>query len=224
MKIKKVIIDRVRNLLSKNDKDLSIPNNNSNKIETELLSDRPNFKLYAAEQHMNNLKDIEKRYGTIMGKGRIYAEMEIDCFFAQIMGAKDSLLVQINEKLKLGLPIDMVELGLINNKLNSINKGNLLEGLNKITQKDSWLWLLNELRNHSMHRKMLNKQVKVGLYENVNTNTSSSSKPEVYFLVNPRDEKKAPMDKPVILYLQESLQNMKDMIGNMRNKDTLLKQ
>lgn len=111
-------------------------------------------------------------------------------FFAQIIGAKDALLIQINDKLNLGLPIDEVKLDQINNKLNLINKGNLLDEVNKIKEKDSWLRSLNELRNHSMHRKMLNKQVEVGLYENVNTNTSSSSKPEVYFLVNPRDEKK----------------------------------
>ncbi len=70
---------------------------------------------------------------------------------------------------------------------------------------------------------MLNKQVSVQLFDDVNTNTSSSSKPEVYFLVNSRDERKAPMNKPIISYLEESLQNMKDMIDNIRTKDPLLK-
>lgn len=74
--------------------------------ENELLSDRVNFKLFAAEQHLNKLRKIEKNYGGIMGNRRVYAEIEIDCFFAQIIGTKDSLLVQINEKLGLGLPIE----------------------------------------------------------------------------------------------------------------------
>jgi hypothetical protein len=79
------------------------------------------------------------------------------------------------------LPIDEVKLDRINNKLNLIDKGNLLDEVKMINEKDSWLWLLNELRNHSMHRKMLNKQAKVRLYDNVSTNTSSSTNPEIFF-------------------------------------------
>jgi hypothetical protein len=52
---------------------------------------------------------------------------------------------------------------------------------------------------------------------------SVSTKPEVYFLVNPRDEKKSLMKKQVIPYLEESLQNMKDLIDNIKSKDPLLK-
>jgi len=73
-----------------------------------------------------------------------------------------------------------------------------------VSNKESWFWLLNELRNHSIHRNVLNKQISVHLVENVNTNTSTSSKPGVYFLVNPRDEEKLPMKKQVIPYLEES--------------------
>ena len=36
--------------------------------------------------------------------------MEVDSFFAQIIGAKDSLLVQINEKLGLAIPLKNVSL------------------------------------------------------------------------------------------------------------------
>ena len=95
----------------------------SYKFEIELLSDRVNFKLFAAEQHLSRLRDIEKNYGGIMGRRRVYAEMEIDCFFAQIIGAKDSLLVQINEKLGLGLSIQNAKVENINPKLKSLNKG-----------------------------------------------------------------------------------------------------
>jgi len=56
----------------------------------------------------------------------------------------------------------------------------------------------------AIHRNVLNKQISVHLVEDVNTNTSTSSKPGVYFLVNPRDEKKLPMKKQVIPYLEES--------------------
>lgn len=194
-------------------------------LEIELLSNRVNFKLFAAEQHLNRLKDIENNYGGIMGNRRIYAEMEIDCFIAQIIGAKDSLLVQINQKLGLGLPIEEAKIQNLNPKLKSINKGFLLTELNTLcSEKDSWLWLLNELRNHSLHRRMINKRASVQIDENINSNTSVSARPEVYFLINPRDIIKVPMNKRAITYLEESLQQMRDLIEAIRNKELLLKQ
>jgi hypothetical protein len=66
-----------------------------------LLENRVDFKLYAAEQHLNELKNIRLKHGTIMGTPeiRIKTEMEIDCFLASVMGALDSLFVQINRDL-----------------------------------------------------------------------------------------------------------------------------
>ncbi|MGB7954786.1 MAG: hypothetical protein WCF23_12475 [Candidatus Nitrosopolaris sp.] len=61
--------------------------------------------------------------------------------------------------------------------------------------------------------------------QNINSdNSSSSSKPEVYLLVNPRDMNKRPMNNPVVPYLEESLQQMRDLIEAIRNKDPRLKQ
>ena len=98
--------------------------------------------------------------------------MEIDCFLANIIGAKDSLLVQINQKLGLGLPIEEAKISNLNPKLKAINKGFLLTELNTLcSQTDSWLWLLNELRNHSLHRAMINKRASVQVHENINSNT-----------------------------------------------------
>jgi hypothetical protein len=160
----------------------------------------------------------------IITKNRICAEMEIDCFFAQIIGAKDSLLVKINEKFGFNMPINEVNLDTVYCKLKFIGRGDLLADLKRMVRdKESWFWLLNELRNHSIHRNVLNKHISVHLIEDVNTNTSTSSKPAVYFLVNPKDKKKSPMNKQVIPYLEESLHNMKDMIDNIRSKDPLLK-
>jgi hypothetical protein len=45
-----------------------------------LLDDRVEFKLYAAEQHLNRLKEIENVYGDIAKyNARIEVEMEVDC-------------------------------------------------------------------------------------------------------------------------------------------------
>lgn len=48
--------------------------------------------------------------------------MQIDCFFAHIIRAKDSLLVQINQKLGLGLPIEEAKIQNLNPKLKSKNR------------------------------------------------------------------------------------------------------
>ena len=94
--------------------------------------------------------------------------MEIDCFFAQIIGAKDSLPVQINEKLGLAIPHKKVDLDSVYDK-KPIKKEHLLADLKTMAcQKGSWFWLLNELRNRSMHRAMLNKLVKIDIHEDLN--------------------------------------------------------
>ena len=199
-----------------------VNNLNDQQIQ-ELLNDRVKFKLYAAETHLNNLKNIKQTFGNIMGKGKISAEIEIDNFFAQIIGAKDSLLIQISEKLNLKIPISKVNSSSVNAELKSISKQNLLSELNKLaSDPTSWFWKLNELRNHSIHRKMLNKHIKVGLYDNINTGENSNSSPEEYFLADPTDPNPTPMDKQIIEYLEESLENMQNLIESIRSKDPLL--
>ena len=146
-----------------------------------------------------------------MGKNRLPAEIEIDGFLAEIIGSKDALLILINEKFQVGCsirnPILLDEMTAKNTKAEKV----LYDLSNLVKAKTSWFWLLNELRNHSMHRKMLNKRaaVKVG--------TDNSKE---YFL-NPSDDKA--MDIEIIPYLEQSLQNMTNLIENTRNKDPLLK-
>jgi hypothetical protein len=114
----------------------------------KLLEDRIKFKLRAAKQHLNELKNIKQKHGSIMGPAeiRVKTEMEIDCFLAHVIGAKDSLLVQINYELGLGIPIEDVKLETVNAGLKTIHKEYLLEHLNNLVSKNtSWLWLLNEI-------------------------------------------------------------------------------
>jgi hypothetical protein len=88
--------------------------------ETDLPSDRVRFKLFAAEQHLNRLKEIEKKH---------HGKKTILC---------------------------------------SINKGDLLTELNKVSQKGEWLWLLNELR-----REMIRKRAVVNIDENINSDNNT---------------------------------------------------
>jgi hypothetical protein len=51
--------------------------------------------------------------------------VEIDCFLAQILGARDSFLFQINQKLELGVDDKNVELGSVQAELSKEGKGKL---------------------------------------------------------------------------------------------------
>src|SRR2546422_2622620 len=84
-----VVTKLIKSRLSKEDEKHDSVN------DAAIISDRVTFKLYPAQHHLNKLKRIQRKYGHIAGRGKMYAEMEIDCFFAQIIGAKDSLLTKI---------------------------------------------------------------------------------------------------------------------------------
>jgi hypothetical protein len=182
-----------------------------------LLSDRVEFKLYAAKYHLEQLKEIDQKYGNIL-HDRVNAEMQIDCFFAQLIAAKDSLLVKISEKKNLGLSIDKVDLCSINDKLNKIyGNHEIVRELNKACSITGWLWSVNQLRNHSLHRgHMLSKHVWQKIIEDLNKGTTESPKPQVYFM-NPTDNYKTPMNKPVVEYLEDSLRRMKGLIHRVSN-------
>lgn len=126
----------------------------------------------------------------------------------QIIGAKDALLMRINERLGLGLPLSDVSLGNINQKLSMAGKSSLLSSLNKLaSQQDSWYWNLNELRNIGTHRALINIQAGVGMVENANKKGKSSSNVKVGFVVNP--------NKEIIPYLEDSIRDMKNLIEDI---------
>jgi hypothetical protein len=185
--------------------------------EKELLNDRVRFKLYGAAQHLNKLKEINRIHGNI-NKLRLQSEMEMDCFLAHIIGAKDALLVEINNKLNLGIPIEDIELKTVNNELNNRNKGGLLKHLNNIASNpDSWFWFLNEIRNHFLHRERIPRHVHVNIIENVNNNTSSSNQ-SIHFVETNRIKDNPFLQMDIILFLGESLDRMTNLVKNIKTK------
>src|SRR5919199_1896637 len=124
-----------------------------------LLNERVNFKLYAAEQHLNRLKEIEKSFGDIAkGNARIEGEMEVDCLLLQLVGAVDSLLCKINDRLDLGIPIDQVIFANVQSALNAKTKKiELLSALDKARQQGNWFYMLSGLRNQSIHGTIMKK-------------------------------------------------------------------
>lgn len=190
-----------------------------------LLADRVEFKLYAAEQHLNKLKEIEKAFGNISkDKARIEVEMEIDCFLSQLVGAVDSLLSQISDRLDLGISRDRINFVNVQSALIAKTKKiDLLSALDMARQQGNWYQILNELSNLSVHRSFLKRVI--SLYD------FTSPKPEQVRFLNVQrelEESNNPfdhvMDMEVIPYLEKSLQQVRELIFSIRSSEPLLQQ
>lgn len=187
-----------------------------------LLDDRVEFKLYAAEQHLNRLKEIENACGDIAkDNARIEVEMEVDCFLSQLVGAVDSLLFKINDRLDLGIPTDRVNFVNVQSALSAKTKKiDLLSPLDRARQQGNWYYMLSELRNQLVHRTFLKKVIPVRDFP---------PKPlQVRFLNvlpefegNPSDHI---MDMEVIPYLEKSLQQVRELIFSIRASEPLLQE
>jgi hypothetical protein len=182
---------------------------------SKLLDDRIQFKLWSAKKHLDKLVKIENNYGGIMGKNRIYAEDELDCYFAQIIGARDALLMLINEKFHLNLVEKDVNIESIKKELIKIKKQNILKELDDLSKdRTSWYWILKELRNKSIHKSILNKKALVNISENINDNTNSSTVKN-YLLLPP--DYKDPMKKETLVFLSDTIKEMRKLIEDIKN-------
>jgi hypothetical protein len=188
-----------------------------------LLNDRVEFKLYAAEQHLNRLKEIENAYGDIAkDNARIEVEMEVDCFLSQLVGAVDSLLFQINERLDLELPTDRVNFADVQSALSAKTKKiDLLSPLDRARQQGNWYYMLSELRSQLVQRTFLKKVISVH---------DLPPKPrQVRFLNiqrefeggNPFDRV---MDMEIIQYLEKNLQQVRELIFSIRASEPSLQE
>ena len=187
-----------------------------------LLNDRVEFKLFAAEQHLNRLKEIENAYGDIAkDNARIEVEMEADCFLSQLVGAVDSLLFQINDRLDLGIPTDRVNFSDVQSALSAKTKKiDLLSPLDRARQHGNWYYMLSELRNQLVYRTFLKKAIPVHAFP---------QKPrQVRFLNVLREFEGNPfghiMDMEIIQYLEKSLHQVRELIFSIRGSEPLLQE
>ena len=184
-----------------------------------LLNDRVEFKLYAAEQHLNRLKEIENAYGDIAkDKARIEVEMEVDCFLSQLVGAVDSLLFQINDRLDLGIPTDRVNFANVQSALSAKTKKiDLLSPLDGARQHGNWYYMLSELRNQLVYRTFLKKVIPEHAFP--------QKARQVRFLNVLREFEGNPfyhiMDMEIIQYLETSLQQVRELIFSIRGSEPL---
>jgi hypothetical protein len=186
-----------------------------------VLDDRVEFKLYAAEQHLNRLKEIEKAYGDIAKYNvRIEVEMEVDCFLSQLVGAVDSLLFQINYQLDLGVPAGHVNFANVQSALSSKTKKiDLLSPLDKARQQGNWYHVLSELRNQLVYMTFLKKVI--------STQDTSPKPRQIRFLNVLREFGEGNqfdhiMDMEVIQYLEKSMHQVRELIFSIRASEPLL--
>lgn len=188
----------------------------ASKIDSDLLSDRVEFKIFAAQQHLTNLKEIQLEYADAHEiHPVIQLEMEIDCFLAQILGTLDCLLLLINTKLELGIASNRVDLATIQSALNARTKNiSLLTDMNRASAHNGWLWVLKEFRNLTMQKP--SKDAQYLLIDDIPT----SAKDYQNETIQPSDEF---INKNLIRYFQQSLQRVRELVNSIRDKEPILK-
>ena len=183
-----------------------------------IREDRVQFKLYAAQKQLDRLKEIHRNKKDISrDEDFVDVEITIDCFFAEIIGAIDSFLFQINKKLGLGLEPDNVYKRTIKERLNSLGRNqNLLEELDNASTEGNWYWQLNEYRNHSVHRSVIHRMRNYDPFDKEVTIHLLNNPCRMTF--NPEDY----MQKDVISYFDESLRNVQNLIDSIKMKEPIL--
>lgn len=184
----------------------------------KIREDRVQFKLYAAQKQIDHLREIHRNKKDISHNDDfVDVEITIDCFFAEIIGSVDSFLFQINKKLGLGLEPDNIYKRTIKEKLKSLGKNqDLLNELDDASNEGNWYWQLNEYRNHSVHRSVIHRMRNYDSFDKITT---------IHLLNNPRRITFNPddyMQKDVIAYFEESLQNVRNLISSIKMKEPIL--
>lgn len=122
-----------------------------------LESDRIIFKIYACEEHLKKLKNIQSKYGDLLAKSaRVNAELETDSFISQLYGIFDSVFLKINDKLQLGIPTDKVDIDRVLTGLSAETKGvELAHELDQANRRGNLYWIIHQLRKYSLEGSVL---------------------------------------------------------------------
>jgi hypothetical protein len=96
---------------------------------------------------LKNLKEIELRYNDLIScEDPTSVEIEMDSFLSQMIGTVDSLMFKINNKFRLNIPGDNIELDKVQSALSSETKSiDLLNDLDKANQYGNWYWTIKQL-------------------------------------------------------------------------------
>ena len=126
-----------------------------------LQSDRIIFKMFACEEHLKNIKNIESQHVDLLSKdARVRTEIEIDSLISQIIGTVDSLLFRIIDKFQLsGIRKDRIEIPTVISGLSAESKGiDLAKELQDANLEGNWYWKIKDLRNYSLSGSLLSAE------------------------------------------------------------------
>jgi hypothetical protein len=167
---------------------------------TKFQTDRISFKLYSCQLHLKNLKDLELKYKDLPSSDvRISMEMEIESFISQMIGTVDSLLFKINNKFRLSIPDDSIEIDKVQSALSSETKSfDLLNDLDEANQDGNWYWTIKQLRNYSLDNSLISQDA----FELLANYTKTNMK--------------------LIPYFEQSLNHLQKLIENIRIRETML--
>jgi hypothetical protein len=148
------------------------------------------------------LKDIELKYKDLTSREirtSIEIEIEIDSFISQIIATVDSLLFKINNKFRLSIPDDSIEIYKVQSALSSETKSfDLLNDLNDANQPGKWYWIINQLRSYSLDNSLISQDAFELLADYTKTNMK------------------------IIPYFEQSLNHLEKLIENIRIREPIL--
>jgi len=175
------------------------------------LTEREEFKLKAAEFLLEKLKEIHDREGHIRGELYFDVEVYVESFLFHIIGTLDAFLQYLNSIYNLGIKIKEVSLSKINEECKDKNiKIKAVKELNRLYGDiNSWLWQLNNLRNHCGHRSVIPKHIKLEL---------PSAKVSVHLLKDLLHPEEGPMEEDALTYLENCLENMRSLLKGLHSK------
>jgi hypothetical protein len=167
---------------------------------TKFQTDRISFKLYSCQLHLKNLKDFELKYKVLPSSDvRISMEMEIESFISQMIGTVDSLLFKINNKFRLSIPDDSIEIDKVQSALSSETKSfDLLNDLDEANQEGNWYWTIKQLRNYSLDNSLISQDA----FELLANYTKTNMK--------------------LIPYFEQSLNHLQKLIENIKIREPIL--
>ena len=175
------------------------------------MFDEVEAKLQQAEYFLDRLKTLVAEAG---GFARIEKlrerEAALDGFFFEVIAAKDFFLQQMNKQHNLGLRSTEVNESRLRWLLTHYGLQNALEQVKKIeallSDKNSWLWRLNNYRNVMAHRHGLQKAHKLEL---------PSGQTTTHLFNDPDDPSQGHFDLEVVLYCEQSLKQMKGFLQEL---------
>jgi len=170
-------------------------------------------KLERADYFLNNIKALAEASGGfahVDDQHKLRANL--DAFFFELISAKDFFLQEINEKY-VRLPKDeATQIDKLKRCLSCSGHTDTLMVVElierELSNKNSWLWRLNNYRNSATHRELLRFGHEAGLGNCIKT----------HLFKDPEDPKQGNADIEVIPYCEQSLEHVRIFLGDLYSK------